>query len=623
MCGIAGYFNICRDAAAHPDALELMSNILHYRGPDSAGTFRTSFAGLGFRRLSIIDLDTGDQPITSEDEELVLICNGEIFNHKELRRELIARGHRFRTGSDTEVLLHLYEESGPAMMGRINGQFAFAILDLRNRQLFLARDPVGVAPLHYTTVSGTFIFASEIKAILQYPGVTREVNPTGLDQVLTFPGLVSPATLFKGIHRLKPGHYLLVDDKGVREHEYWDLDYPVTTEPRPAPLSEADCLRQLGETFARSIQMRLQADVPVGLYLSGGLDSSLIAAFTHRLQPSLERQAFAISFDDARADEADYQQVMADHVGCRLHSSRFDWQRTADMVRTMIFHAECPVKETYNTCSMQLSRAARDAGIKVILSGEGADELFAGYVGYRFDRAATNGHAAAAAEIDPAERTLRQQLWGDGNVGYELNYHQHRQHRRLLYSQALQGEFANFDCLRQPLVRRDRVVGRHPVHQRSYLDFKLRMADHLLMDHGDHMALANSVEVRYPFLDLDLIERIKHFSPDLMLRGYTEKYLLRRLGQRLLPRAILHREKFGWYAPGSPQMLQNGVEWVCDMLSPQLIRRQGFFDERAVEKLRRRYSEPGFKLNQPFETDWLMVVATFGLFLEIFRMQAS
>jgi asparagine synthase (glutamine-hydrolysing) len=597
-----------------------MADVIRHRGPDSYGVFQDSFAGLGFRRLSIIDLATGDQPIFNEDGSLALICNGEIFNFKELRADLESRGHLFRTFSDVEVLVHLYEDLGPEMVKRLNGQFAFAILDRRRRRLFLARDHVGIAPLHYTVSRGTFVFASEIKAILKHPAVERKVDLTGLDQIFTFPGLVSPRTLFAGIQRLQPGHYLLVDHNGVQDHEYWDLDYPLAADIDNYA-DEATYVKDLEQQFSSSVRYRLQADVPVGFYLSGGLDSSLTAAFINRLEPNLSRHAFSISFEDQRADEARYQQLMANRVNCELHMARFDWNRTAGMMRSMIHHAECPVKETYNTCSMELSRAAREQGIKVILTGEGADELFAGYVGYRFDRVRAERSVATASSGDRLlEERMREALWGDGNIYYEFDYYDHQQKRKRLYSRELQPSFPEFDCLQRPLVRKDRIVGRHPVHQRSYLDFKLRMSDHLLMDHGDSMALANSVEARYPFLDINLIEYARRIPPNFKLRGYTEKYILRQIGQSVLPPAILRREKFGWYAPGSPEMLQQGVEWIHDMLSPDTIRRQGYFDRDVVESLKRQYSQPGFKLNQPYESDWLMVVATFGLLQEVFSL---
>jgi asparagine synthase (glutamine-hydrolysing) len=253
------------------------------------------------------------------------------------------------------------------------------------------------------------------------------------------------------------------------------------------------------------------------------------------------------------------------------------------------------------------------------LSGEGADELFAGYVGYRFDQARAS-RPSRLQHDDPAERALRAELWGDADLRYEYDYVAHGKIRKSLYAPELRERLEDFDCLKQPIIKHDRIRGRHRLNQRSYLDFKLRMGDHLLIDHGDCMALANSVEVRYPFLDLDLIELSKTIPPDLKLRNFQEKYILRKIAEPALPSMITRREKFGWFAPGSPEMLQQKVEWINDVLDEESIRRDGYFDVDAVSALRKRYSEPGFKLNYPFENDWLIVIATFGVFKRIFDM---
>lgn len=618
MCGIAGFFSLAQRFECDPDVLYGMARQLKHRGPDAEGIFQDSLGGLAFRRLSIIDLENGNQPLANEDGSVILICNGEIFNYHALRAEMLASGHSFRTNCDVEVLIHLYEEHGPAMLGKINGQFAFAILDRGRRQLFLARDHAGIAPLYYIQVDDLIIFASEIKAILEHPAVERKVDLTGLDQIFTFPGLVSPQTMFHGIERLRPGHYLLVNETGCQEIEYWDLDYPLLSDA-PVQKSEAEYTTQLKDLFCQSIRYRLQADVPVGVYLSGGLDSSLIATFMDRIAPGSRRHAFGITFSDEDANESRYQEIVARSINCEFHQSHFDWNRTADMIQRMIYHAECPVKETYNTCSMALSQAAQEHNIKVILTGEGADELFAGYIGYRFDQLRT-GQLMDSSPAELLEQQLRLALWGDCQVKYEHDYYAQRKIRQEIYAKPVQECFPEFDCLNHPLIRKDRIQGRHRVNQRSYLDFKLRMADHLLIDHGDCMALANSVEVRYPFLDIDLIEFAKQIPPELKLHNLQEKYILRRMGLPVLPKEILNREKFGWYAPGSPEMLQEKVEWIHDFLDINLIRRQGYFNPDTVNALKKHYSQSGFKLNYPFESDWLMVVATFGVFKEVFKL---
>lgn len=597
-----------------------MTASLEHRGPDSAGFFREAGLGLGFRRLRIIDLEGGEQPMTNEDGSLVLACNGEVFNHRELRRELEQRGHQFRSRCDVEVLLHLYEEHGVDLLRRINGQFAFALYDRREGTLLLARDPFGVNPLHYTVCDGTLIFASEIKSILTHPLVRREVDLTGLDQVLSLPGLVSPRTIFKGISSLKSGHYLRVRGSEMQLAEYWDLDYPEAGEAMDEQ-PEAFYVERLAEAFARSVELRLCSDVEVGFYLSGGLDSSLIATMIHRLSPERVRHSFSISFPEREMSEEPYQRIVAASVGSIHHDIPFDWDEISSRFRNMVYHCECPVKETYNTCSMALSEAARRAGVTVVLTGEGADELFAGYVGYRFDGAGLRGHRLDDLEA-ALEAEARERLWGDADLFYETDHAGWRDVKRALYSDLVNERFGDFEFLNFELVNRERIRGRHPIHQRSYLDFKLRLADHLISDHGDRMAMANSIEARYPFLDPELVQVAIRIPPHLKLNGLQEKYILKKMAEPLLPAGIVRRDKFGFHAPGTPYLLQQGVNWVQDMLSTERIRRGGYFNPAVVDRLKAEYSQPGFKLNLPFETDLLAIVLSFEVLREVFGLPA-
>lgn len=620
MCGLTGFFDIRGERAAEREVLAAMTDKLVHRGPDSDGYFIEGATGLGFRRLSIIDLEGGDQPIFNKDSSLVLLCNGEIYNYRELRRTLTQKGYTFRTNSDVEVLVHLYEDEGIDLLSKLNGQFAFVIYDRRKRELFLARDHFGVNPLFYTVVDDIFIFGSEIKSILAHPGVRAEADPTGLDQVLSFPGLVSPRTMFKGIESLKSGHYLRVNSKGVFVHEYWDLDYP-----REGDLSyekpEPYYVEELARALTRSVEYRLQSDVPVGFYLSGGLDSSLIAALIHKVTPDAPHHSLSIGFTEREICESKYQRQMAGAVGSIHHEIVFDWAEISRRLPDMIYHSECPVKESYNTCSMALSEAAKRTGVTVILTGEGADELFAGYVGYRFDRLGERGERGRQYGLESVfEEQLRERLWGSKELFYEKDFNELHEIKGALYSTWLSEQLDEFDCLNFPVVNKARLAGRHPVHQRSYLDFRLRLSDHLISDHGDRMALAHSVEGRYPFLDVDLVEFSTLVPPDLKLNQFTEKYILRRVAEGLVPPGIIEREKYGFHAPGSPYLLKQGVEWVHDLLSYERIRRQGYFNPEVVEALKARYTEDGFKLNLPFEDDLLMIVLTFGIFLDVFGL---
>ena len=618
MCGITGVFNFSGGPPVERDVIERMADALAHRGPDDSGFYVEDRLGFGFKRLSIIDLTSGNQPIYNEDRSIVMICNGEIFNYKELRHELESKGHRFYTHSDVEVLAHLYEEHGTDFLNKLNGQFAFAIFDRKTNTLLLARDHVGIAPLFYTVIDNTFIFASEIKAILKHPLVRREVDLTALDQIFSFPGLVSPRTMFKNIHSLKPGHSILIRDGRIEVNEYWDLNYPLASEIDTGK-PESYYIEKLDELFSRSVQYRLQADVPVGFYLSGGMDSSLTASVIRKLH-SEKRHSFSIGFQQADIDERKYQELMADAVGSIHHNVIFDWPDISNRLRQVIYHAETPLKESYNTCSLTLSELVRENGIKVVLTGEGADELFAGYVGYRFDMQRGEFDDDLYSPEMIMEKEIREKLWGDPEFFYERNQYELRETKQAIYSKGVNERFREFDSVNHDLVDRAKLAGRHPMHKRSYIDFKLRIADHLLADHGDRVAYANSIEARYPFLDVEFIEFVKTIPPSLMINGPVEKYILKRLSERYLPEQIIHREKFAFVAPGSPYLIRENIEWINDLLSYESIKKQGYFNPDTIERLKKMYQADNFNVNQTFENDLLMIVLTFGIFLEVFEM---
>ncbi|HEY6804828.1 MAG TPA: asparagine synthase (glutamine-hydrolyzing) [Pyrinomonadaceae bacterium] len=618
MCGIVGYVDLNRAGRVEERILDGMANALIHRGPDSRGYFVEPNAGLGTRRLRIIDLETGDQPLFNEDRNLVLSCNGEIFNYRELTKELEQKGHTFRTKTDVEVLVHLYEEHGVDFLNKLNAQFALAIYDRRDGTLFLARDQFAICPLFYTVVDGFLIFASEIKAILQHPSVPREVNLTGLDQVLSLPGAISPQTLFRNIHSLPSGHYLVVKNGDVSVREYWDLDYPLASEASDGKPESyyADTLRARLE---QSVRYRLQADVPVGFFLSGGLDSSVIAALIQEVSPDVQRHSFSISFNDERLCEAKYQRLVSDSVGSIHHEIPFNDADIASRLKAAVYHSECPLKETYNTASLALSRETRDTGVTVVLNGEGSDELFAGYVGYRFDKG-RNGNAKSQDLETILGDEIREKFWGDRDFYYEKDEYPFREVKQALYAPDLSARLNEFDCANFPVINKERLRGRHVLHKRSYLDFKLRLGHHLIADHGDRMTMANSIEARYPFLDIDLVEFCTRIPPELKLNGFTEKYILKKAAGNLVPRAVVEREKFGFVAPGSPALLQQKIDWVYDLLSYDRIKRQGYFNPDTVEYLKKQYSQKDFKLQLSLDDDLLIIVLTFGLFLELFNL---
>jgi asparagine synthase (glutamine-hydrolysing) len=616
MCGICGIMNLGDDRPVEKALLVRMADTLTHRGPDSEGYFMADKVRFGFRRLSIIDLCGGNQPMSNEDQSVHLICNGEIFNYRALRHELLAKGHQFRSQSDVEVLVHLYEDEGEELLHRLNGQFAFAIYDEPRGRLLLARDHFGVIPLFYTVVGDTLIFASEIKAILAHPSVERRVDLTGLDQVLSLPGLVSPRTMFTGITSLPPGHFLEVSHGNVRAAEYWDVPYPCErelTHDKP----ESYYVDGLEGHLLQSVRYRLQADVPAGAYLSGGLDSSLITSMMKVVSPE-PKTTFSIGFEDAFFAEEKYQRLMSNHVGFPHQQIPFNTHDIEDSLQQVIWHCECPLKESYNAATLALSNAAYSQNVRVVLSGEGADELFAGYPSYRFD--AFRRQHGWSRPVAPEESALRQQLWGDPDFHYETEQYAFKSVKRSLFSGRANELYSEFDFTRYGVIQPKKLRGLHVLHKRSYLDMKLRLADHLLADPGDRMLLAHSVEGRYPFLDIGLINFAARIPPALKLNGFREKYILRKVGEKYLPREIVDREKFPFAAPGSPHLLQRNTDWIEDLLSYETIERQGYFNPAEVERLKKKYSTPGFMLSIPQETDLLMIILTFGIFLESFGM---
>lgn len=626
MCGIVGFWDRRGERPADRLTLDSMCARVRHRGPDGAGCYVRGALALGFRRLAIMDPANGDQPMFSEDGQVASICNGEFYNYRELRDQLERAGHVLRTRCDAELLPHLYEAYGIDLLDRLDGQFAFALYDGRRRQLYLARDPFGVNPLFYTTAGDTIIFGSEIKALLAHPAATRRIDLAGLDQVLTFPGLVSPQTMFEGVRSIGAGEYVKVTDSELTVRSYWDLDYPrsddAATEEEDAGEDDRPYVEAVTAHLRRSVIARLQSDVPVGLYLSGGIDSSFVGALVRAAAGETPIESFSVVFDGSTSCESRFQQQVARALHCSHHPVRIDPEVVARRLPAAVYHAECPLRESYNTACLALSECARAHGVPVVLTGQGADELFAGYIGYRFDR--FNASRPVAADADAVrERQLRARIWGDERLAYEGSLVAAEATKQRLYSDDVQAEYPRFSCLRTPPVPLDRLAGRSLLHKRAYLDFRLRLADHLLGDHGDRMAMAHGVEMRHPFLDRTLVDLVRTLPVGLQLRDLEEKYLIKQAARQWVPAEIIAREKFGWYAPGTPHLLRADDGAVRESLDAARIRRDGVFNPDTVRQLRQSYSRDGFVLNQPFEADLLMIVATFNLLVDAFDIQPT
>lgn len=606
MCGLAGILN--RGDGAQPQRAELAAMIanLQHRGPDGFGFFNDGAIGLAHARLSIIDLAGGDQPVFNEDKTVCTVFNGEIFNYIELRRDLVARGHRFYTQSDTEVIVHLYEEYGREFVQHLNGQFAIALWDKRTRRLVLARDRAGIRPLFYTEAHGRLAFASEVKALFALPGIERRLDAQGLGQLFTYWTPLAPTTVFANVHALPPGHTLVVDDNGLRIVRYWDWQFPArgAVDTR----SQAECLDGLRERLIESVRLQVRADVPVGAYLSGGLDSSLIVALLKRYT-DVPVRTFSLRFRDAEFDEGPYQQRMVAHVGTEHSEVVCDAEAICTAFPRAIWHTESPVLRTAAAPLMLLSAQVRAAGYKVVLTGEGADEVMAGYDIYKEGRIrrfwARNPHSkmrpALFARLYPylanspvAAPAYAQRFFGQGLDGAHLPYFAHlprwQTTRRVwqFLSRDMQAELAGFDAGRHLSALLPPAIDRWAALSRDqYVEAHTLLSGYLLSSQGDRMAMANSVEGRFPFLDHHVIEYCNALPPRYKLMGLNEKYLLKQLARELLPAEVLARSKQPYRAPDIASFFRAGepADYIAELMSDARVRASGYFDPTAVARL--------------------------------------
>ena len=592
MCGIAGVLDLRGRGRVDSSVVADMLQTIVHRGPDDTGLFASPNLACGTARLAIVDIAGGHQPLLSEDGDVMLVFNGEIFNHQELRERLVAVGHRPRTGSDGEVLIHLYEDSrSPDFLAGLNGQFAFALYDFRDRRLLAARDHFGICPLYYATVDGLLGFASEIKALIRNPAVPRTVDLHALDQVFSLPAIVSPRTILQHVRSLPPGHYLLAEEGQVCTQRYWDFGFPAGA-AGTIDGSDEEMISELQALLERSVRKRLLGEVPIGVYLSGGLDSSLIAATLRSVLPDAELHSFSITVEGDGFSERPYQDVVARALRLQHHAVAFHPREIGDRLRQVVHHCECPIKELHNAGALALSEYTRSCGMTVILSGQGADELFAGYVGYRFDLL-----RGQPRPVDSREARVRRALWGDEAFFYEKDQIGFLPVKRRLYSARMQEALGELGCLDEPVVPHGRLLGLHPINKRSYVDCRIRLGDHLLADHGDRMSLANSLEVRHPFLDQDLVDFAVRLPIHMKVRDYEEKYALKQIGRRHLPPRIVSRDKFGFAVPGTPALIRECRKNIADLLAPDRISAEGYFDAQEVVALTARYGAPGFELN--------------------------
>ncbi|MBL8523225.1 MAG: asparagine synthase (glutamine-hydrolyzing) [Betaproteobacteria bacterium] len=606
MCGIVGILNIGDRPAPQRGELETMITRLHHRGPDGTGFLLDGPVGLAHARLSIIDLAGGQQPIANEDETIWTVFNGEIFNYIELRHELLAQGHRFRTGSDTEVIVHLYEQHGERFVDFLNGQFAIALWDSRQQRLILARDRTGIRPLYYTEAAGRLVFGSEVKSIFAVREVPRVIDLTGLDEICTYWSTLESRTVFSQISSLPPGHMMTVSAGTISVRRYWDWEFPErgTGSNRDA----GDYADELRELLVDAVRLQLRSDVPVGAYLSGGLDSSIITTIIRNFSDTPLR-TFSLTFDDAEFDESAHQQEMVKYLGTEHTAVRCARTDIAAAFPKAVLHAESTMVRTAPAPLMLLSGHVRASGYKVVLTGEGADEVFGGYD--LFKEAKIRRFMAAHPDSTLRPRLLEKlypylrnspggghafarTFFGDGLEHIDKPYFAHMP--RWSTTQRISRFYSTE--MRQQLAARDPcaaieslmpVASRNwtPMAKDQYIEAHTLMSGYLLSSQGDRMAMANSIEGRFPFLDHRLIEFANRLPPKLKMRGLTEKYLLKKSMTGLLPDAVRLRTKQPYRAPDSASFFVDGkpVDYVADLFSAGSISSAGYFDATATGKL--------------------------------------
>jgi len=615
MCGIAG---IARRSATGVavSTLGRMAAAIQHRGPDGYGFYVGQRVGLAHVRLSIIDVAGGAQPLTNEDGQIVISFNGEIYNHLELRRELEDRGHVFRTRSDTEVIVHGYEEWGVDVLHRLNGQFAFAIYDRYRESLFIARDRFGVRPLFYAQQNGDLYFGSEIKAILATGEVHAALDRRGLDEVLSLWGARPPRTAFDGIASLEPGTYGVWKDGALWLRHYYELDFPEASE------EPIDVVEQLDELMLRSVGMRMRADVPVGAYVSGGLDSSITASLAATVSPHSLR-TFSIAFNDPRFDESSHQREIANAVGSIHSVASIGQDSIAQTFPEVLWHTETPLLRTAPVPMYHLAKLTKASGIKVILTGEGADELFLGYD--IFKEVSVRRFCLRRPEslyrqrlFDRLYPYLRQPGQGGGEFWRRFFLEAGKPNDPLFshlprfllssrikefYTPEFRDGLGGSDViaeLRASLPTR--FFGWSPLNQAAYLEMTTLLSTYLLSSQGDRMAMAHGVEGRFPFLDHRLFEFAAALPTGSRLRGLREKEILRRWATRILPKSIKARGKQPYRSPDAPSFFGAAApEWISDHLSSDALRRVGIFSPATVEGLLRRCRAglaTGFRENQ-------------------------
>jgi asparagine synthase (glutamine-hydrolysing) len=640
MCGIAGMIDLAGERIAPKPIVTRMTNAIIHRGPDDNGHLEERGLQLGHRRLSIVGLKDGKQPIGNEDGSIQTVFNGEFFDYPEKKAILEARGHKFRTHTDTELIPHSYEEYGDQFLDHLQGQFSFCLYDRNRQRVILTRDRFGILPLFYTIqrfpsgpLAGTdwLMFCSEIKGLLATGLITPKIDPVGINQVFSMVSQPGPCSCFEGITQLPHGHYLQVQlgagsvESKIQTKQYWDLDFPDRGQEEN-PADEKKLVDDFEKVFYNSVERRLRADVPVVAYLSGGVDSNLIVAMASKI---LGRPipTFSVAVQNKALNEQKAFMEVADYVGTKPDILDWDDSDVQSFYPELIRTTECPVVDTACAAMQHLSRKVRASGFKVSLSGEGADESLAGYRWFRIQKV-VGALDFTGLDFSSAMRRVALFLSGQpqfsskqmkaglktlsGANAWQNFFGLMGLSRQRFYNDDMKQRFGETSPYESLILNQDRMKRWHPMHRSLYLGFKTLLPGMLLSCKADRVGMSNSVEGRYPFLDEEVVTFLAKLHPRWKLRGFREKYLERCVAERYLPKEIAWRKKFMFTAPLDSFHVHGPKvpKWIDEVLSPESLKASALFDPKAVAEWREKVSTlRGFK-RSGVEMGLVAVVAT-------------
>lgn len=630
MCGICGVYHPDPEFQIDSNVIKKMTSLIQYRGPDEDGFYFDKGIALGHRRLSIIDLSGGKQPLSNENGTIWVIFNGEIFNYLELIPDLKSKGHQFKTKSDTEVLVHLYEEYGDNFLQYCNGQFSIALWDAPKKKLILARDRVGIRPLFYSQLqNGSIVFASEIKSLFLHPEIKPTFDIVGLEQLTTLWVTIPPRTIYENIQELRPGSMLIKTPETQTVKQFWKISFP---DKKYYEIKSKDYyINTLQELLYDSVKLRLRADVPVGAYLSGGLDSSIITAIIKDIFPNII-STFSVTFDDKNFDEKVFQDQMVTHLNTNHNSISIKYDDIATNFESVIWHTEFPLLRTSPAPLYLLANMVRKNNIKVVLTGEGADEIFGGYNIFKESSIRRFWARYPDSTIRPKlllqlypyilqdrniksfwELFFKKDLIDTQNPFYShLLRWRNGSRLKLYYKEEILETFDDEHHIYEPLYRfiDPRIFTWHPLCQAQYLEMTLFMSGYLLSSQGDRMMMAHSVEGRFPFLDYRIIEFASKLPPNLKLNGLQEKYLLKESFKNKLPHQIVKRPKQPYRAPINRCFINSNNRFREKYLTETAINNTGIFDTNRVNSLVNKVNDSNIDVSAMDDMAVALIVST-------------